>query len=112
HRGAKAQEEDLCRKSSLLLSLESKTAEAYYNYNRSLNTCMGSDALRERRREVNNAIKRPRNCGECARMQRFIVTVDGIRYDGGCPEFGTHVKNDWVCHPNVGTKIRKGVNKS
>lgn len=44
-RGAKAQEEDLCRKSSLLVSLESKAAAAYYNYNRALNTNMGSDAL-------------------------------------------------------------------
>ncbi|MDO4563497.1 MAG: TIGR02452 family protein [Clostridia bacterium] len=44
-RGAKAQEEDLCRKSSLLLSLESKEAEKYYQYNKSLNTPMGSDAI-------------------------------------------------------------------
>ena len=44
-RGARAQEEDLCRKSSLLLSLESDAAKAYYDYNRSLNTLMGSDAL-------------------------------------------------------------------
>ena len=44
-RGARAQEEDLCRKSSLLLSLESDAAKAYYDYNKSLNTRMGSDAL-------------------------------------------------------------------
>ena len=44
-RGAKAQEEDLCRKSSLLLSLESRNALPYYEYNRSLNTYMGSDAI-------------------------------------------------------------------
>ena len=44
-RGAKAQEEDLCRKSSLLVSLESDEAAAYYRYNRALNTYMGSDAL-------------------------------------------------------------------
>ena len=44
-RGAKAQEEDLCRKSSLLLSLESAAARPYYEYNRSLNTYMGSDAI-------------------------------------------------------------------
>ncbi len=51
-RGATAQEEDLCRKSSLLLSLESEYAEKYYRYNRSLRrkdkrpeqTLMGSDA--------------------------------------------------------------------
>lgn len=43
--GARAQEEDLCRNSSLLLSLESKHAAKYYEYNRSLNTYMGSDAL-------------------------------------------------------------------
>ena len=44
-RGSKAQEEDLCRKSSLLLSLESSAASAYYKYNKSLNTYMGSDAV-------------------------------------------------------------------
>lgn len=43
--GSKAQEEDLCRKSSLLLSLESSKASAYYKYNKSLNTYMGSDAV-------------------------------------------------------------------
>ena len=43
--GAKAQEEDLCRKSSLLLSLESRAAKAYYDYNRALDSDMGSDAL-------------------------------------------------------------------
>lgn len=43
--GARAQEEDLCRKSSLLLSLESKEARKYYDYNKSLNTYLGSDAL-------------------------------------------------------------------
>ena len=43
--GAKAQEEDLCRKSSLLLSLEGGEAAAYYTYNRNLDTYMGSDAL-------------------------------------------------------------------
>lgn len=44
-RGARAQEEDLCRKSSLLLSLESKAARKYYDYNKSMHTFMGSDAL-------------------------------------------------------------------
>jgi len=44
-RGAMAQEESLCLKSSLLLSLESDQAKKYYEYNKSLNTSMGSDAL-------------------------------------------------------------------
>lgn len=44
-RGASAQEEDLCRKSSLLLSLESQSAQKYYQYNQSLQTNMGSDAI-------------------------------------------------------------------
>lgn len=37
-RGARAQEEDLCRKSSLLFSLESDEAQKYYRYNKSLHT--------------------------------------------------------------------------
>ncbi|MBQ9824051.1 MAG: TIGR02452 family protein [Solobacterium sp.] len=44
-RGAIAQEEDLCRKSSLLLNLEGLEAWPYYAYNRALETYMGSDAL-------------------------------------------------------------------
>lgn len=44
-RGARAQEEDLCRSSSLLLSLESRQARKYYDYNAGLHTYMGSDAL-------------------------------------------------------------------
>ena len=44
-KGATAQEEDLCRKSSLLLSLESRHASEYYRYSRSLQTHMGSDAM-------------------------------------------------------------------
>ncbi len=44
-RGATAQEEDLCRKSSLLLNLEGEQALPYYAYNRSRNTYMGSDAV-------------------------------------------------------------------
>ena len=43
--GARAQEEDLCRKSSLFLSLDCRKAKTYYDYNRSLHTCMGSDAI-------------------------------------------------------------------
>ncbi|MDO4649694.1 MAG: TIGR02452 family protein, partial [Eubacteriales bacterium] len=44
-RGANAQEEDLCRKSSLLISLEGRTAKEYYDYNDSLHTYMGSDSI-------------------------------------------------------------------
>lgn len=44
-RGASAQEEDLCRSSSLLWSLESDHAAKYYEYNRKLGSCMGSDAM-------------------------------------------------------------------
>lgn len=44
-KGAKAQEEDLCRCSSLLMSLESRHAKKYYDYNKRLHTKMGSDAL-------------------------------------------------------------------
>lgn len=44
-KGTNAQEEDLCRKSSLLLALEDASARSYYDYNKSLNTYMGSDAI-------------------------------------------------------------------
>lgn len=44
-RGAKAQEEDLCRKSSLLLSLESDPAKTYYDYHRGLHSPYSSDAM-------------------------------------------------------------------
>jgi len=44
-RGARAQEEDLCRKSSLLYSLESEAASRYYAYNQSLHSHLSSDAL-------------------------------------------------------------------
>ena len=44
-RGAKAQEEDLCRQSTLLLALEGEYASRYYEYNRSLHTRKGSDAV-------------------------------------------------------------------
>lgn len=45
YKGANAQEEDLCRRSSLLRSLENSHAWRYYAYNRSLHTHMGSDAM-------------------------------------------------------------------
>ena len=44
-RGARAQEEDLCRTSTLLLSLESDEAKPYYLYNRALQTVLASDAV-------------------------------------------------------------------
>ena len=44
-RGAVAQEEDLCRRSSLLPVLDSEEARPYYVYNRGLNTFMGSDGV-------------------------------------------------------------------
>ena len=44
-KGARAQEEDLCRKSSLLLALEDQQAAAYYAYNKSLHSYMGSDGI-------------------------------------------------------------------
>lgn len=43
--GAKAQEEDLCRKSSLLLALEGKYVQPYYRYNRARDPYVGSDAV-------------------------------------------------------------------
>lgn len=43
--GAKAQEEDLCRKSSLLYSLTSKEAAPYYQYHREQNNPLSSNAL-------------------------------------------------------------------
>ncbi len=43
--GAAAQEEELCRRTSLLLSLESEDAKKYYEYNNALKTHMASDAV-------------------------------------------------------------------
>ncbi|MCD8054203.1 MAG: TIGR02452 family protein [Lachnospiraceae bacterium] len=43
--GASAQEEDLCRRTSLLLSLESENAKRYYEYNNARKTRMGSDGV-------------------------------------------------------------------
>ena len=45
YKGAKTQEEDLCRRSSLLRSLETPHSLRYYSYNRKLHTHMGSDAM-------------------------------------------------------------------
>lgn len=45
NKGAKTQEEDLCRRSSLLRSLETQHSLRYYSYNRKLHTHMGSDAM-------------------------------------------------------------------
>ncbi|MCD8067724.1 MAG: TIGR02452 family protein [Lachnospiraceae bacterium] len=44
-KGASAQEEDLCRRTSLLLSLESNEAKKYYDYNNARKTHMGSDGV-------------------------------------------------------------------
>ncbi|MCD7854156.1 MAG: TIGR02452 family protein [Clostridiales bacterium] len=44
-KGASAQEEDLCRRTSLLLSLESENAKKYYIYNNARKTRMGSDGV-------------------------------------------------------------------
>ena len=43
--GATAQEEDLCRTSSLLISLESEAARPYYQYNRGIGSQLGSSAV-------------------------------------------------------------------
>lgn len=43
--GARAQEEDLCRRSSLYLSLTSAQAEPYYRYNNKLHSYLSSDAI-------------------------------------------------------------------
>lgn len=44
-RGARAQEEGLCRMSSLLHSLEGRRARKYYDYNKALHSYLGSDAM-------------------------------------------------------------------
>ncbi len=43
--GMGGQEEDLCRNSTLLMSLESGSAKSFYDYNNELHTRMGSDAV-------------------------------------------------------------------
>ncbi len=44
-KGMNGQEEDLCKKSTLLMSLESDAAKSYYSYNNDQNTHLGSDAV-------------------------------------------------------------------
>lgn len=44
-RGARAQEEELCRKSTLLASLESKKARPFYQVHRAANSHLASDAM-------------------------------------------------------------------
>ncbi len=44
-RGARAQEEDLCRQSTLLLSLESRQARPYYDLHRQKNDFLATDAM-------------------------------------------------------------------
>lgn len=44
-RGARAQEEDLCRRSSLLLSLENQSSKVYYEYNQQCDHFLSSDAM-------------------------------------------------------------------
>ncbi len=43
--GGNGQEEDLCRRTSLLLSLQSEEAKRYYAYNNGLKTHLGSDGV-------------------------------------------------------------------
>ena len=43
--GAAAQEEELCRRTSLLLSLESEGAKRYYDYNNAQKSRMGTDSV-------------------------------------------------------------------
>lgn len=43
--GSRAQEEDLCRSSTLLLSLESTAAKRYYQYNIIHDSALGTDAI-------------------------------------------------------------------
>ncbi len=43
--GMGGQEEDLCRDSTLLMSLESENAKSYYTYHKELNTRLASDAV-------------------------------------------------------------------
>ncbi len=49
--GASAQEEDLCRRTSLLLSLESEEAKKYYDYNNARKTRMGLEGMSQQEYE-------------------------------------------------------------
>jgi uncharacterized protein (TIGR02452 family) len=68
--GATAQEEDLCRKSTLLKSLESKNAKAYYDFHRKLNSPLSSDCM-----ILSPKVEVFRNSDNTLSYEPFVVSV-------------------------------------
>lgn len=68
--GATAQEEDLCRKSTLLKSLESKNAKMYYDFHRKQNSLLSSDYI-----ILSPAVEVFRNADNSLSDKPFAVSV-------------------------------------
>jgi uncharacterized protein (TIGR02452 family) len=68
--GANAQEEDLCRKSTLLLSLEGEKAESYYKFHRKRNFHLSSDSM-----IISPTVEVFRNGDNTLTERPFVVSV-------------------------------------
>lgn len=69
-RGARAQEEDLCRKSTLLISLENENARKYYDHHRKQNSALSSDYM-----IISPEVEVFRNSDYTLSANPFIVSV-------------------------------------
>lgn len=102
--GARSQEEDFCRNSTLLLSLESDSAKRYYDYNKSLNNNFSSDSI-----VISPNVEIFRNGKGELLEESFVVSVitcaaplicegyEGYTYDGYIEVFSQRIKRILKC---------------